>query len=191
MNYFKIIEELKNYLNVTIKSKKRLEHIYSVVDFSQNLAFAHSLSKEKMTIAALSHDLFRDVKPDKLIKISHIYGITLDQFDKIKPILLHGKIGAEFLRRKYNIDDEIYQAVYYHTSGYEHMKKIGKALVISDSAADGRDYDGIEELRKISFSSLEEGYKLVIKNKINYALLKNRFILEQTIKTWNKMCGVE
>ncbi|WP_255420121.1 bis(5'-nucleosyl)-tetraphosphatase (symmetrical) YqeK [Petrotoga sp. 9PW.55.5.1] len=174
-----------------MKSKKRLEHIYSVVEFSKTLANIHSLSKEKMTIAALSHDLFRDVKTDKLIKISHIYGITLDQFDKIKPILLHGKIGAEFLRRKYKIDDEIYQAVYYHTSGYEHMKKIGKALVISDSAADGRDYDGLEELRKISFSSLDEGYKLVIKNKINYALLKNRFILEQTVKTWNKMCRVE
>jgi len=186
----RIIEELKMYLKATIKSKKRLEHIYNVVNFSIKLAQIHKLPERKVEVASLGHDLFRDVDPGRLIKLAEFYKISLDKFDKNRPILLHGKVSAEFLARKFHIDDDIYQAIYYHTSGYEKMGDIGKALVISDSAGDDRNFEGVEELRKVSIISLNEGYKLAIKNKISYALAKERYILEDTYKTWNALCQI-
>lgn len=190
MDLTNIIEELKKYLKITIKSKKRLEHIFNVVDFSKKLAQIHKLPEKKVKVAALGHDLFRDVDSNRLIKLAEFYKIPLDKFDKNRPILLHGKISAEFLKRKFYIDEDIYQAIYYHTSGYEKMGDIGKALVISDSAGDDRDFEGVEELRKVSYTSLNEGYKLVIKNKISYALAKEIYILEDTYKTWNTLCEI-
>jgi len=186
----RIIEELKKYLKITIKSKKRLEHINNVVNFSKKLAQIHKLPQEKVEIAALAHDLFRDVEPSRLTKLAAFYKISLDKFDKNRPILLHGKVSAEFLKRKFHIGEDIYQAIYYHTSGYKKMGNIGKTLVISDSAGDDRDFEGVEELRRVSYKSLNEGYKLVIKNKISYALTKERYILEDTYETWNSLCEI-
>ena len=190
MQLQKIIDDLERYLIIMIKSEKRLKHIYNVLEFSNMLAERHNISNEKVKIAALSHDLFREVEAFKLLKIAEVYEIPVTGFERNRPILLHGMISAEFLKRKYKIDGEIYEAVYYHTSGYEFMGKIGKVLVISDSASDDRDFKGVKELRRISLNSLDDGYKFVIKNKISYSLLKERYILEHTYKTWNHICGL-
>jgi len=96
-------------------------------------------------------------------------------------------ISAEFLKRKYGIDEEIYEAIYYHTSGYEYMGDIGRILVISDAAGDDREYRGVKKLREESVKSLDIGYKLAIKSKIQYAIEKDRYVLEQTYKTWNRI----
>ncbi len=98
------------------------------------------------------------MKPSKLITIARIYNIPITQIELAAPILLHGMISAEFLKRKYGIDEEIYEAIYYHTSGYEYMGDIGRILVISDSAGDDREYRGGEKVTsriyKISKSRL-------------------------------------
>jgi predicted HD superfamily hydrolase involved in NAD metabolism len=187
LNINKIILEIEQYLKLMINSKERLNHIYSVVDFSNKLAEVHNISQERVKIAALGHDLFRDVKPSKLITIAKIYNIPITQIELAAPILLHGMISAEFLKRKYGIDEEIYEAIYYHTSGYEYMGDIGRILVISDSAGDDREYRGVKKLRQESIKSLNLGYKLAIKNKIQYAIKKDRYVLEQTYKTWNRI----
>ncbi len=128
------------------------------------------------------------MKPSKLITIARIYNIPITQIELAAPILLHGMISAEFLKRKYGIDEEIYEAIYYHTSGYEYMGDIGRILVISDSAGDDREYrGGVKKLRQESIKSLNLGYKLAIKNKIQYAIKKDRYVLEQTYKTWNRI----
>jgi len=187
LNTKEIISNLEQYLKIMIKSTDRLNHVYNVVYFSQRLARIHKVSQERVRIAALSHDLFREVEPSKLITIAKIYSIPITEFEMSAPILLHGMISAEFLKRKYKIDEEIYEAVYYHTSGYEYMGQIGKILVISDSAGDDREYKGVKKLREESLRSLDLGYKIAIENKIHYAIEKERYILEQTYKTWNRI----
>lgn len=187
MNIKQIISELEQYLKLMINSKERLNHIYNVVNFSNKLAEIHNISQEKSKIAALGHDLFRDVKPSKLITIGKTYNIPISEIELTTPILLHGMISAEFLKRKYGIDEEIYEAIYYHTSGYEYMGNIGKILVISDAAGDDREYRGVKKLREESVKSLDIGYKLAIKSKIQYAIEKDRYVLEQTYKTWNRI----
>jgi HD superfamily phosphohydrolase YqeK len=67
------------------------------------------------------------------------------------------------------------------------MGDIGRILVISDSAGDDREYRGVKKLRQESIKSLNLGYKLAIKNKIQYAIKKDRYVLEQTYKTWNRI----
>jgi len=187
LNTKEIISNLEQYLKIMIKSTDRLNHVYNVVYFSQRLARIHKVSQERVRIAALGHDLFREVEPSKLITIAKIYSIPITEFEMSAPILLHGMISAEFLKRKYKIDEEIYEAVYYHTSGYEYMGQIGKILVISDSAGDDREYKGVKKLREESLRSLDLGYKIAIENKIHYAIEKERYILEQTYKTWNRI----
>jgi len=45
----------------------------------------------------------------------------------------------------------------------------------------------VKKLRQESIKSLNLGYKLAIKNKIQYAIKKDRYVLEQTYKTWNRI----
>ncbi|MDN5342901.1 bis(5'-nucleosyl)-tetraphosphatase (symmetrical) YqeK [Oceanotoga sp. DSM 15011] len=167
-------------------SERRLKHVYSVKDYIEKLSKIFSLDSKKCEIAALGHDIFREKNSNTLMEQAKKYKLNLKMYEINYPLLLHGKIAALYLKEKYELDEEIYQAIYYHTSGCINSNDITKALVISDSAEQTRDYKGVEELRKISEKSLDEAYNYVMKGKITYALKNRLLILDETIEYWNK-----
>lgn len=179
-----IIKEI-NIILKNIVSEYRLKHIMGVVYTAKILANKNNISEKKSEIAALGHDLFRDVKPYKLIRISKAYEIDISYIEERNPILLHGKIAAEFLRRKFKIKKDIYDAIYYHTSGYKYFDTLGKIIFISDSIEPTRKYENVEYFRNLAFYDLNKAYIEILKNKIIYALKKEHLLLPDTIDAWN------
>lgn len=183
----RVIENLEELAHLLLTDNRR-KHLFSVRDFSLILAKKHAVDSIKCEIAAISHDLFRDVNPLKLLKMAKAYRINMSHIEKLHPVLLHGKVSAEFLKKRFVIEDEeILCAVAYHTSGHVNFDKIGKILFISDSVEMTRDYPGVEKLRQIAMIDLEEAFFQVLKNKITYAVKKNYLLLPETVKVWNKI----
>jgi len=142
----------------------------------------------KIELAALSHDLFRDVPPRKLLKMAWAYGLKISELERTHPVLLHGKVAAEFLKRRFNVEDEeVLNAVAYHTSGHVSFGTVGQILFIADSLEFTRDFPGVNELRRIAFRNLEEGFFQVLKNKIFYAVGKNYLLIPETVELWNSI----
>lgn len=192
MNYENIYEELKLKLKTMVKSE-RFDHVMSVENFADDLIKAHNINNieiiKSIKIAIISHDMFRDFNKDMILKKANEYGISQNDIEKKSPILLHGKIAAEYIKEKFNINSSIYKAVYFHTSGNINYGIVGKILIISDTLEKNRDFKGVDELRKISFQNLNKGYFEVIKNRIDYALSKNLPILNETFILYNKLRG--
>ncbi len=170
--------------------RERLMHAILVRDFALKLSHVHGLDPFKMELMALSHDLFRDVPPHKLLKIAKVWNIEVEDVELKNPVLLHGKVAAEFLKRRFDYDDEkVLLAIAYHTSGHPALDLHGKALVISDTLSMDRNFDGLEDLRKIAFKDLEMAFKEVLRNRINYAIKTDRFLLPKSVQTWNTIVG--
>jgi len=186
----RVIENLEELAYLLLTDYRR-RHLFSVRDFSLMLAEKHDVDPTKCEIAAISHDLFRDVNSLKLLRMAKAYRIEINHIERVHPVLLHGKVSAEFLRRRFGIEDEeILYAVAYHTSGHVSFDKIGKILFVSDSVEMTRDYPGVDELRRIAMMDLEEAFFQVLKNKITYAVRKDYLLLPETVEVWNKVVSL-
>ncbi len=183
-------EKISKHLDTAVKllvSKERLDHVYGVVDFCERLAKRYQLENDKLRTMALAHDLFRDVEGKKLKRMALSYGINLNDLLEKKPILLHGFISAEYLKRRFGVDDEdVLLGVAYHTSGHPDFGVYSKALILADSLELTRLFDRVNQLRELAFYDIDLAFKEIIKNKIVYALNFNLYVLPHTLETWNK-----
>ncbi|AMW32657.1 putative HD superfamily hydrolase of NAD metabolism [Fervidobacterium changbaicum] len=187
MNAEFIIEDLKILVNKLVKPE-RIEHVNGVVDFCSRLAKRYNLDSDKLTIMALAHDLFRDVPEKKLKKMATAYQIPVTGIIEKRPILLHGLVAAEFLKRKYKIiDEDVLLGIAYHTSGHPDFGPYAKALALADSLELTRLYEKVNQLREIAFYDLNVAYFEIIKNKIIYAVTHDLYLLPLTTETWNKL----
>ncbi len=189
--YNGVIEKLREYRERMV-SPQRAAHIRRMEEDAVDFSKIHGVNLEKLEISIVAHDLFRDTAQDVLLHIAERWKIQLEAEELAFPILIHGKVAAEFLRRALKVEDrEILEAVAYHTSGCPTNSNIVMSLVILDTLEHGREFEGVEEMRKIAKISLMEGYKSVIKNKMIYALHRNLIILSKSVETWNYLQGVK
>jgi len=87
------------------------------------------------------------------------------------------------------MDRSILLAISFHTSSHPDFDEIGKIVLVADTIGYDRDFEGIGKLRRIALDSLEEGYLAVLANRMKYYIDTKRFILENTVRSWNKIVG--
>lgn len=180
-----VLVELQRISRLLLKDK-RLSHAESCVNFAVQLANIHGVNEDRVKIASFAHDIFRDLEPSILIKMASAYKVKVTRLEKLNPILLHGKVAAEYVRRRFYIDDkEILEAIAYHTSGKENLGDVGKIVFLSDSLEENRIYENVEFLRQMAKQDLNHALYLVVANKILYAVKRRLFVLPETVKMWN------
>jgi predicted HD superfamily hydrolase involved in NAD metabolism len=130
--------------------EKTLRHALSVADWIPTVARAAGVERRPAVTAALLHDLCKAMKPEELLERARYYGIELRQPQLEKPALLHGPVAAETARREFGLDDEeIYDAVYFHTTGRPDWHRLGLALYVADFSEPLRSYPEAAEARRI------------------------------------------
>jgi predicted HD superfamily hydrolase involved in NAD metabolism len=170
---------------------KRFFHILMVRDFSLILSYINGVNPKRVEIAAVAHDLFRDVPPRRLLKIAEVWGINIEDVERKHPVLLHGKVAAEFLKKRFGCKDlDILNAVAYHTSGHPNFGNVGKILVVSDTIGFDRNFDDVENIRKLALKDLDLAFREVLKNRIIYAIKTGRYLLPKSVETWNRLVEV-
>ncbi len=150
--FSKMREEIKKALK-----PERFLHTMGVCRTAVKMAELNGVDTEKAYIAALLHDSAKNIEKAEMYRMCAEYGVELDDFEKAAPPLVHAKLGGYLVKAKYGIDDEdIINAVRWHTLGREGMSALEKIIFVADMIEDGRDFFGIEILRKKGFSNLDE-----------------------------------
>jgi predicted HD superfamily hydrolase involved in NAD metabolism len=109
------------------------DHVLRVEEEAVRLATLHGLDAERLTIAALAHDLARAADDATLIELAQRYCVPADEVERASPILLHGPVGARMLERDYGYADaEVGSAIAAHTTGRAGMSMLEKALFVAD-----------------------------------------------------------
>ena len=111
--------------------------------------------------------------------------LDLDSHIRASKGLLHGPAGACLLKKLFNVSDEIYNACYYHTMGRENMTILEKIVFMADYIEPSRNFEGIEEIRKMAYEDLEQSMVLAIDSTLKYLMKTNKKIYYKTIITRN------
>lgn len=169
-----------------ILDRKRYEHTLGVAYTAMNLASIYGADIKKAEIAGLLHDCAKGMENDELLETCKKYNITVTEFEKKNPFLLHSKVGSFIAASKYDIkDDDILNAILNHTTGRPSMSLLEKIVFVADYIEPNRKMiPGLEQSRKLAFSDLDKAMLFILDNILNYLKSTNSEIDEKTEITY-------
>ena len=139
---------------------KRIPHVLGTEQEAIRLAERYSADVEKARVAALLHDCTKKLDMEQQLALCRQYGIQLDELERRALKLLHAKTGAAIARDVFGVDDEIYRAIWWHTTGHAGMTLLEKILYLADYIEPSRDFPGVDKLRSVCYKDLDEGLLL-------------------------------
>ncbi|MFA1733627.1 bis(5'-nucleosyl)-tetraphosphatase (symmetrical) YqeK [Fusobacterium animalis] len=162
-----------NELKEIVKSKmslKRFTHTLGVVEMSEKLAKIYNADIEKCKVAALLHDICKEMDMEYIKNIcKNNFMNELSEEDLENNEILHGFAGSYYVKTELGINDkEILNAIKYHTIGAKNMTLVEKIVYIADAIEYGRNYPSVVEIREETFKNLDKGILMEIEHKKKY-----------------------
>jgi len=151
-------------------SGKRFQHTLGVAYTAAAMAMKYGVDMKKALVAGLLHDCAKCMSDEKLLKLSEKENIEVTDVERRNPYLLHAKVGAMLANKEYDIDDEeILNAITYHTTGRPDMTDLEKIVFVADYMEPGRDKaPNLEKVRKLAFEDLDEAVRKILKDTLKY-----------------------
>ena len=165
-NYFQIKHDLEDYLRENLK-QSRLEHTYRVAEEAVKLAKIWGEDPAKAELAALFHDAYRNINWGQLCEYVNRFGLEARYKDSIN--LAHSKIAAAAMREIWGIEDEdMINAVSYHTTGRAGMSLLEKIIFVADAAEPGRTYPGVDKIRGALGESIDRACLISLEGMMGF-----------------------
>jgi len=178
-------EEMLHYLQMNLK-ESRLKHSLSVSETAVMLATIYGENIEKARVAGLVHDCVKNKTDAQLIRVAIDHKIELDEISMQNPSILHGLVGSIIAKEIMEIrDEDILNAIHYHTTGRKNMSILEKIIYIADYIEPLRIFDGVEELRNLSVVDLNAALIKSFDNTIKYVINQKQFLHIDTIDARN------
>lgn len=135
--------------------EKRIPHVMGCEQAAVRLAERWGADTGLAAEAGILHDITKKIKGAEQLILCEKYGIITDNDEKENYKLLHSKTGAAFAREQFGITDEVYNAIFWHTTGRENMTLLEKIIYIADYIEPNRSFDGLDELRRLADENLD------------------------------------
>lgn len=157
-------EELKKELEIEL-GPKLYRHSIGTMEEAEKLASVYGCDAGKAKIAGLLHDCGKARCSDNL---------------------KHAKKGAELAIIKYDVKDmDIINAIMYHTTGRVNMTLLEKIIFTADKIEPGRNYEGVDEIRKAAYSNIDDAIIKSLEKTIEYVKKRNLELNIESINTLN------
>lgn len=179
------VEELKNEISARMPMK-RYEHVLRVAETAKSLAKNYQVSVDKAEQSALFHDIakFMDKQALRLILVKENLDHRLLSFHHE---LWHGPVGAVIAKLDFGIEDEeILNAVRYHTTGRAGMSPLEKVVYIADMIEPGRNFPGVDQLREIAMKDIDEVMGACIHQSVKFLVSKGVPVFPDSIDCYNE-----
>lgn len=145
---------------------KRVPHVMGVEEEAVRLAKFWGADPELARHAGILHDCTKYLELEPQLELCRKYGVELDEIEEKMVKLLHSKTGACIAKYVFGEPEEVYQAIFYHTTGRADMSLLEKILYMADYIEPNRDFDGVERLRKLAYSDLDQAMLLGVESTI-------------------------
>jgi predicted HD superfamily hydrolase involved in NAD metabolism len=182
MNKDLAIEKLKLVL-----SENRFNHSIRVYETALKLNEIYKVDVVKLSLAAILHDYAKNVPIDLQRQILENIGDN-ENILSFNSEVWHSYAGAELVRKDLGITDEdILQAIKYHTIGHTSMTLMDKVVFIADYIEPGRDFPGVEKARELAVIDIDKAMLFAITNTIEFLIKRNIPIAIYTIELYNQL----
>ena len=146
--------------------ERRVAHVAGCEAEAVRLARHWGEDPELAAEAAILHDITKRCSHEEQLKLCEKYGIITDKAERDNPRLLHAKTGAALARALFGVDDMVFEAIRWHTTGKPDMSLFEKILYLADYIEPSRDFAGVEELRALAWKDLDGAMMLGLKMTI-------------------------
>ncbi|MDO4300894.1 MAG: bis(5'-nucleosyl)-tetraphosphatase (symmetrical) YqeK [Clostridia bacterium] len=162
----------------SVLTPKRYKHTQGVAQEALQLAKRYDIDSDKAYLAGLLHDCAKCLTDEEKLELCDKYGLILDDILKSQPDLTHSFLGAKIAEKEYGINDnEILDAIAYHTTGRPDMSMLEKIIFIADYIEPNRDYfQGLDKVRELAYKDINKAVICSLENTINYNKHKKRII---------------
>ncbi|WP_027091199.1 bis(5'-nucleosyl)-tetraphosphatase (symmetrical) YqeK [Cohnella thermotolerans] len=169
---------------------KRWRHVLGVVETAVELADRFGGDRDKAWLAALLHDYTKAWPTDKMETIIREQHLPQELLEHDKE-LWHAHVGAWVVRQEHGIDDEeVLDAIRYHTSGRERMTLLDKIVCLADYMEPGRDFPGVNKIRERAQHNLDEALLAGFDSTIQFLVEKGKTIFPLTVLARNDLLRI-
>ena len=139
---------------LALETPKRRAHSIRVAELAAKRAVQLQISERKAIAAALFHDCAKNLDKDS----PYLQGFTLPtEWGEVPSEVSHQFAGAFVCEKVFGItDEELLNAVRYHTSGRPNMGVLEKLIFLADMLEVERNYDCVDRLRALFWKDLDE-----------------------------------
>lgn len=167
-------------------SKKRYTHSMNVAEACYKLAEHYGADKKRCYLAGLLHDIMKEDLPERQKQYTVDSGMAPDPVEIEAPALWHGVAGAYYVREKLGItDEEILNAIRFHTIGCAKMTLLEKILYLGDMISEERSYKDVDKFRKICFDGIDKAMSVALIYQIKSVCDKCGQIPAYTFQAYN------
>jgi predicted HD superfamily hydrolase involved in NAD metabolism len=172
MKTVELSKKFRKEMQDALKSE-RFDHTLGVAYTAANMAAIFDTDTQKALVAGYLHDCAKNLDHDEQIKICKKNGVEVSDVERRNPSLIHAKAGMCLARTKYGIEDEeILNAIRWHTTGHPGMTTLEKIVFIADFIEPNRKpLEHMDIIRKEAFRDLDKCMLLILRDTLNY--LKN------------------
>ncbi len=165
------------------------DHLRRVEDIAQELAVAHRLDEERARLCAQAHDLCRAMPGGRLLEEAGRLDIPVNPVEARAPILLHGPVAAELLRREGLDDRDVYLGVYHHSTACPGLPPIAKAVFLADKLDPRKAsrYPYSAELKATAMGSLDAALLEFLTREIGVFLTRGQLVHPASIEARNEL----
>ncbi|MBE4908054.1 bis(5'-nucleosyl)-tetraphosphatase (symmetrical) YqeK [Bacillus luteolus] len=185
--------ERKEALEIVRKqlTEHRYTHTIGVMETAIALAKRYGVDEKKAEISAIFHDYAKFRPKDEMRNIISEQKMEKDLLD-FNSELWHAPVGAYLVKTEVGIEDEeILNAIKFHTSGRVNMAPLEKVIYLADYIEPGRHFPGIDEVRELAKISLNKALIQSLINSIQFLMKKNQAIYPDTFLTYNALVNEE
>lgn len=166
----------------------RITHSFNTASVASRLAKIHGADADKAYIAGLLHDIAKGMCSNGLAKAAKNYGILPDEYEKNNQELLHGRLGAAMANMMLEINDEdILNAIRWHTTGRAGMSLLEKIVYIADLIEPSRDFDDIESIRELAQKDIDAAMCLALQKVMEFVKCKGFSLHPNSIRAYNDL----
>ena len=178
--YEELYKDVKSRL-----SEKRFRHTEGVIKRAVEYAEIYNANLEDTKLAALAHDIAKEIPQEEALELVKKYGMELDEIEKVNFNLVHSKLGAEIVKEKYGFNEDIINAIKYHTTGRENMSILEKIIFLADATEENRTYKELNDLVEMIKNDIDEGMLFTLQWTFNDITNKKYLLHLDSVKAYN------
>lgn len=168
-------------------SKYRFAHSVNVKKQAKLLGEKYGVNTQKCEIAGILHDITKELDSKAQLQMILKSDIIVSDIILKTPKLYHAVTAMIYAKNKLQINDQdILNAIRYHTTARPNMSKLEKIIYIADSTSLDRNYKEVSYFRELSFVDLDLCMLEILKHTISYLIKDNSLIPVDTIKAYDE-----
>ncbi len=176
-------------LQITVLSllkESRVNHVLGCARTAVRLAEIWGADAKDAFRAGMLHDVTKALPGALQLELCDRYSLVLDDFSRNNPKTLHAITGAAVAKRVFGENEAVVAAIDSHTTGKKNMNTLEKIIYIADYMEPNRSFEGVEALRQLAETDLDEALKMGLRMSIALLQEQGRTICPRSIEALEK-----